>query len=86
MTKIPMTQTLRPNFKINGHMDALQSFIALFFCFEHLKIRISYLFRISDFVLLILYQFISAEPNISDPRNAGQAWPRGPGFSGHNNF
>jgi len=49
MTKIPMTQTLKPNFKINGHVDALQSFIALFFCFEHLKIRISYLFRISKF-------------------------------------
>ena len=49
MTKIPITQTLRPNFKINGHVDALQTFIALLFCFEHLKIRISYLFRISKF-------------------------------------
>ncbi len=25
-----------------------------------------------------------AEPSISDPRNAGQAWPKGPGFSGQN--
>jgi len=49
MTKIPMTQILRSNFKINVHFDALQIFIALLFCFEHLKIRISYLFRISKF-------------------------------------
>jgi hypothetical protein len=46
------------------------------------------LFRISYFVLLILYQFISAEPYASDMalRGVGSTSrrPRGPGFSGLN--